>query len=600
MRAAALAAVLLLAASYLVFGAWWQGQNASDTSPGPLKTGDTAGPELTGRATPTTPVDTTVAEALHAALIGKGPKEQRRIFLDRSLAGTAPVPYYEPLARHLIELLLGKERGALWYYSFSCLVSMGQPVAPLFESQVDSEDGDARRLALAVLIALRREGVAVSLPPMLDLIEDADAYVRQLAWGLLYRGVPYEDALAQRMLGHMQRNPAPGQWSAGTALAQMGPKGVALLLGELKAADARRRLAAARSIGQAPLDEIRAVFAELMLAMEDPAPDVREWAIRALSRFEGDCAACLPALLKTAQESDFGIVQASLRILGEMGPAAEAAVPLLLERLQDDDPRLVSQAAGVLGAIHARAAVVLPALAALVREDTSDAAARAIGAFGPEGWEYAVALLHDDDEDVRYSGLTAFQAMGASAAPIVPELLPLIRGDDHSMALRAIETAGAIGPGAKGAIPAILERLAWGEEDLPVKVAGPALVRLGPAAEGPLRQALRSSDHQTRSQAVRVVAFFLGRAQFAFPELETLLTDKDATVRLHAVYAAGAVLQQPVDLAVRLAAPRTAPGAHLELAVRKRLRSLLERAREDEDETVRRQSEAYLRTLDAT
>lgn len=599
MRAGALAAVLLVVASYLVFGAWWQGQDDSGTSPGGLETADTTGPGLTSRAAPTTAVDTTAAEALHAALTGKGPKEQRRVFLDRSLAGTTSVPYHEPLARHLIELLMGKERGALWHCSFSCLVSMGQPVAALFESQVDSEDGDARRLALAVLIALRREGVEVSLPPMLTLIEDADAYVRQLAWGLLYRGIPFDEAIAERMLAHMQRDPEPRQWSAGTALAQMGAKGVALLLGELQAADARRRLAAVRSIGQAPVDEIRAVFAQLMLAMEDPSPDVREWAVRALSRFEGDCAACLPALLETVQESDFGVVQASLGVLGEMGPAAEAAVPLLLKRLQDDDPRLVSRAAGVLGAIHARPAAVLPALAALVREDTSDAAARAIGAFGPEGWEYAVALLHDDDEDVRYSGLTAFQAMGASAAPIVPELLPLIRGDDHSMALRAIETAGAIGPGGKGAIPAILERLAWGEGDLPANVAGPALVRLGPAVEEPLRQALRSSDHQTRSQAVRVVGFFLGRSQFAFAELEALLADKDAALRLHAVHAACAALQQPVRLAVRLAEPQTAPGAHLEPAVRKRLRSLLERASESEDETVRREGEAFLRRLDA-
>lgn len=33
-------------------------------------------------------------------------------------------------------------------------------------------------------------------------------------------------------------------------------------------------------------------------------------------------------------------------------------------------------------------------------------------------------------------------------------LLPLIRGDDYTLALRAIETAGAIGPAAKAAIPA--------------------------------------------------------------------------------------------------------------------------------------------------
>lgn len=149
------------------------------------------------------------------------------------------------------------------------------------------------------------------------------------------------------------------------------------------------------------------------------------------------------------------------RIVAEGG----RAVPGLLRQSYSDDAIQRDIAVMALGRIGSDAADVVPRLRELLG-DTHTAvrtsAAHALGRFGtqaePAVEDLAEIIRDPDDYDiVKRSVLFALKDIGPAAVQAVPELIEVVRGDNHLYRMLAIQAIGAVGPQANAARPTLLE-----------------------------------------------------------------------------------------------------------------------------------------------
>ena len=256
-------------------------------------------------------------------------------------------------------------------------------------------------------------------------------------------------------------------------------KRMSFWISQLGSEDARTRAFAADNVGSAGPRE--AAIPALIRLLEDPIPQVRRSAARALPRVapDGDRARkALPVLLEALQDPDENVrfdtarvlggllrsgdkeavaplgqalTDRSLRVrhevvnlLGRMGPAAEETVPALVETLKQ--PSLRPSVIEVLGRIGPRAKAAVPALVEALKE-------------GPPG---------DIKEETEIS-----PGFG--------------KGTVHqSVRLRAVIALGQIGPEAKDALPALIEAYRDENEFFRQHVAA-AITAIDPATAKKLR-----------------------------------------------------------------------------------------------------------------
>jgi hypothetical protein len=113
----------------------------------------------------------------------------------------------------------------------------------------------------------------------------------------------------------------------------------------------------------------------------------------------------------------------------------------------------------------------------------------------PAGIPVLVALLDDNDDQVRYFACNALTAHGPKAAPAVPALQRMLRHQDVFQRRNSVKALSTIGPDARDAIPDLIQALK--DEDYWVNYfAAVALGRIGPEAREavPALRELRASD----------------------------------------------------------------------------------------------------------
>ena len=224
----------------------------------------------------------------------------------------------------------------------------------------------------------------------------------------------------------------------------------------LRDGDMNTRRRAAERLGTLGLPA-RVASGDLALAARDPDAVLRDRAVASLGRIGVPSGTVVPALVAALDDPVDHVRHAAIVAL-ESFPVdqAKAALPSLR--------RLAERGSGLDGrARHA-----------LARLDGTPPPAGGLG-----GLRYMLGTTNPFRSSQDYA-LQEIARHGPAAASLVPELLPLLAGDDELLRYAVIETLIAIGPGAAAAKPALEGIAATGTPPLR-QVAQEALAALAEA-----------------------------------------------------------------------------------------------------------------------
>lgn len=262
----------------------------------------------------------------------------------------------------------------------------------------------------------------------------------------------------------------------------------------LAAPQAEIRTTAATALGRLGAQPAASVAVLVPLVQNDPAPQVRAAACRALAAFDqADAltARCLPQLLAGTSGAERQQTAAALaRVTGD--PAR--VVPLLTAFLADPDPQVRLAGADGLRAHGPAAAAAVP--------------------------QILTVLPTEVDGDVAYRLLLACREIGPAAASLVPYLLtefrklkpPHVRRDTILSVLRGI------GPAASEALPellALLEQPGIPEDELRAAMA--LLGEFGAPAQAARPAAQRLQENAREGETRRVAEWLLKRLDAVRP-----------------------------------------------------------------------------------
>ncbi|MCG6922126.1 MAG: HEAT repeat domain-containing protein [Acidobacteria bacterium] len=284
-------------------------------------------------------------------------------------------------------------------------------------------------------------------------------------------------------------------------------------------------------------------LAALVDSLTSPDPQVRTQAARALGTRAAGAHEALPALAVCAEDESAAVRAAAVWALGRIGPRPGLDLPVLEARLEDEDPAVRAGAAWSLGRLGTAAQPVAPALIRRlgdaepeVRRRVGEALSR-VRPRAETSLDAALLVLNDPQSPGRSGAARALGLMGAAAADAVPHLAAALSAPDQTLRQEAAGALGAIGPGAAPAVPALVRAL----DDPEVSWRVPeALGSIGPAAAGAvaaLRACLRDERGNVRWRAAVALGKMGETASAAGPELARLTHDRQDNVRLGAVIA---------------------------------------------------------------
>lgn len=435
------------------------------------------------------------------------------------------------------------------------------------ERALASPDPASRRNAARELSTL---GAQRATPLVLKALADADPEVRLAAAQSAIRlRVPAATDVAIQWLG--ERDTKLRIAACDVAQAMPNPRVVQALARALGDSDPQVRASCADALGaQASAEAV----APLSGKLDDPTPNVRSQVARALARL-GDPRAVVP-LVGKVQDSVPDVRQAVVRALGDLGDAR--ATQALLLALRDNVAEVKIEALAALGRLRAPEAVDAVAPLALERNPSvRQAALVALGRIATPAAVRALirALGTQEDGAAGVERTPVRDALVAAGTPAIAELTALLdRPITPAVAtsaawvlgeLRATSSAPAIvsalrkgtlppaaalhalaGAGTPDQVPVVLEFVADPSHVNRDEALRAATALLDPTrpdgrAVEPLAATLRNPRLSTQERAS--VATLLGRtgAPRAAAELAGLVAAKDATLRLAAIDALGAL-----------------------------------------------------------
>lgn len=237
-------------------------------------------------------------------------------------------------------------------------------------------------------------------------------------------------------------------------------------------------------------------------------------------------------LIRQLSSNDFHARQHAARQLGNLGLAARDAVPALAKALHDNFPEVRGSASKALGQIGTPAVNEL--VKALKDRDAGvrTRAAQALGQAGPDAKEAVPALieaLKDKHVDVRVAAVDALGEMGAEGKEAASPLTRLFHDSSGRVREHVPAALGQIGPAAIGPLCDAL-----GDEKIEVRLDAIKTIMLFGAqakkAVPTLRQAMKDEDYRIRGAAAEALGKMELDAEEAVPELLAALKDKKRQV----------------------------------------------------------------------
>ncbi len=281
------------------------------------------------------------------------------------------------------------------------------------------------------------------------------------------------------------------------------------------------RAAAAAGLGRYPTHAAE-VLPPLIAAMNGREPEVKAAAVQSLGWLGPKAAIAVPGMLECVRHDDPQVRSAACYSLGLIGTSSDAVIGSLLSAIRDEDRwvrRHSIESLGRLGKGSDRVADALvlviaapdadpyiagvaveAVVAAGVRDRSVAALARAFDGDGsPPSVAFALAALDATaaakalerliamaSRGERLSDvLAALRLLGPKAAGSVAAIVPHLSSEDPRTRISAAVALGAIGPGAKDALPA-LERMSKDPDAMVVTAAKQAIEEIR-AASGPTK-----------------------------------------------------------------------------------------------------------------
>ncbi|MEO6741037.1 MAG: HEAT repeat domain-containing protein [Chthoniobacteraceae bacterium] len=197
--------------------------------------------------------------------------------------------------------------------------------------------------------------------------------------------------------------------------------------------------------------------------------------------------------------------------LEKLGPAAKPALPALIAAIGDSDKQVWANALAAIAAIGPDAAEAIPQLVdSFDSRKGSDSRQR----------------------DKSQKLMRAAHALARIGDVARPALLEALKADDTGLRLGAAKALGGMGAPARDAIPALIENLGHGDEELRNEVID-TLGLVGADAVAPLTKSLSWPDPKLRIGSARALAAIGGPAASAGSELlARLAAEKEQDVRI--------------------------------------------------------------------
>lgn len=263
--------------------------------------------------------------------------------------------------------------------------------------------------------------------------------------------------------------------------------------------EVRRKTAAA--LGERSADAAN-VVPQLVERLHDPQEEVREAAIDSLARL---APASVAALIDLFGHPKSELRQRAARALGKAGAPAARAVPNLIAALPDADLKLSREIVAALAGIGK------PAVEPLIQSLSSapprgrPGAAEALGLIGADAAPALPSLrerLKDPDSKLQQAARTAGRRIRARTRPLA-EMIAELKHEDANARAEAADELATLGPGAKEALPALLEGLKdLTDRKQPVVSLQQAIAAQGWAAHPPLLALLQKGTRPLWARAV--------------------------------------------------------------------------------------------------
>lgn len=331
-------------------------------------------------------------------------------------------------------------------------------------------------------------------PKLLDALKAQNSAIRWNAIELLGKTAANDDSIKLALREALGDEEPQVRQSAFNALAQIQALVIDDIITALADRDVSVRAKAAASFyqlaspGTGQFDpEAKRAIPSLIQGLQDESLDVRRSVANAVGVFEKDAEAAVPALVELLGDEDVFVAQFAARSLTKIDSAVvPGLIDQLMLKLRSDSVTTRRSAAAALSGFGPPAKEAVPVLIELLTDDyvVRSFVAEALGNIGPDAAAAIPRLMEamkeregrtGEAEDARWRANNALARIGLAA---VPALIEALEDNNFYVRQRAAFALHDIGPGAKEAVPALLER--FKKEKL--QWAANALKRIDPDA----------------------------------------------------------------------------------------------------------------------
>jgi len=394
------------------------------------------------------------------------------------------------------------------------------------------------------------EGIRESTVPILVEVVDREEPCSTRAINVLSLMKDEASDAIPALIRRVIRGPQTTRENIGRALTGMGPSAVQSLKALFQHENPLVRALAARTIGDIGIEACSA-SSVLTQALQDDDLQVIKEAARALGKVGGPAAIAVQGLTQLLKQKDGQLQRIALLSLASFGQAGATAIPEIIDALGSDDKELRLAALDVLEAMGAAAASALPHLIDMVVVQGNPLRGKVVRTIGALGREAASAvpllkrLQNDPSVDVRiWSACALMKIEPEQREHLLAPILEQFVTSDERLKTTLIRAMGYLGDTAESAVPLLISAAL--EHDRPL-IRHLAVVSL--KAISLTSKQLRSvvdGLHHADPEVRRRAAYALGVIdQSATPEtllaLSTGLRDSDAIVRLRCAVTLGSI-----------------------------------------------------------